>query len=246
MGYIDVISEREFDDPVLVDGLPGVGLVGKIVADHLVEALDMDLLATVHCDALPAAAAYAEGDRTVTSAVRLYAAADADVVVLQSDVPVSAEAAEEFADCIEGWYREQSVTPLYIAGLGREEEDDAPPSMRGVAVGEGEDLFDGLDVPVPESAGLVSGPTGALLAHSFEADLPAVGLIVDVDPQFPDPGAARVVLEDAVEPITGVGVNVETLEAQAERIQRAKEQLAEQLREQEEDVSQARRLRMYQ
>ncbi|MFC7137107.1 proteasome assembly chaperone family protein [Halobaculum litoreum] len=263
MGHIDVVAERSFDEPVLVEGLPGVGLVGKIVVDHLVEALDMELYATVHCEALPAAAAYTGGDRAVRTPLRLYAAPEADLLVLQSDVPVSPDAAEEFAACIEGWFREESVTPLYVAGLpregatdaaaadGREDggEDDAAPasSLRGLAVGSGAALLDDVGVPAPESAGLISGPTGALLAHAMARDLPAVGLVVDVDPQFPDPAAARVVLEEAVEPITGVDVDVEALTAQAERIQRAKEQLAVQMRGRDDEaISQAQRLRMYQ
>ncbi|UIO98947.1 PAC2 family protein [Halobaculum sp. CBA1158] len=246
MGHIDVVSEREFDDPVLVEGFPGVGLVGKIVADHLVETLEMDLYATVHCDGLPAAAAYAAGDRAVTTPVRLYADRDSDLLVLQSDVPVSPDAAEEFAGCIEGWFREASVTPLYIAGLRGDGESEGPPTLRGVAVGGADDVLDGLDVPVPEAAGFVSGPTGALLAHALEADLPAVGLVVDADPQFPDPSAAQVVLESVVGPLAAVDVDVGTLETHAERIQRAKEQLAAQMQQGEENVSQAQSIRMYQ
>jgi uncharacterized protein len=252
MAHIDVVAEREFDDPVLVEGLPGVGLVGKIVADHLVETLEMELYATVHCDALPSAAAYGEGDRSITTPVRLYAAPADDLLVLQSDVPVSPSAAEEFADCIEEWFREEGVMPLYIAGLRRDASDEREgeaadyPSLCGVAVGGGAALLDGIGVPQPESAGLVSGPTGALLAHALETDLPVVGLVAEVDPQFPDPAAARVVLEEAIEPIAGVDVNVERLDEQAERIQQAKAQLAAQLRQQDENATQAHPLRMYQ
>ncbi|SHH25743.1 proteasome assembly chaperone family protein [Halobaculum gomorrense] len=252
MAHIDVVSEREFDDPVLIEGLPGVGLVGKIVADHLVETLDMELYATVHCDALPPAAAYGDGDRAVTTPVRLYAAPAEDLLVLQSDVPISPSAAEEFAGCIEGWFREEGVVPLYIAGMGRagdaneDGEASAHPSLCGVSVGDGAALLDEIGVPEPESAGLVSGPTGALLAHALETDLAAVGLIAAVDPQFPDPAAARVVLEGAVEPISGIDVDVETLDEQAERIQQAKAQLAAQIRPQDENVTQAQALRMYQ
>jgi len=119
--------------------------------------------------------------------------------------------------------------------------------LAGLSVAGADALLDGLDIAAPDSAGLVSGPTGALLSHAMETDLPAVGLVVEVDPQFPDPVAARVVLEAAIDPITGVDVNVEKLDEQAERIQRAKEQLAAQLQQQqEENISQAQRLRMYQ
>ncbi|MFC6785934.1 proteasome assembly chaperone family protein [Halobaculum halobium] len=266
MGHIDVVSERAFDEPVLVEGFPGVGLVGKIVADHLVGTLDAELYATVHCDGLPPAAAYGADDRAVTTPVRLYAAPEDDLLVLQSDVPVSPSAAEEFADCIDGWFREEGVMPLYIAGMRRngggggggegegEGEGDSDgdgdaaehPSLCGIGVGAGADLLDEIGVAEPDSAGIVSGPTGALLTHALETELPAVGLVAESDPQFPDPAAARVVLEEAVEPISGVDVDVETLDDQAERIQQAKAQLAAQLRQQDENVTQAQPLRMYQ
>lgn len=287
MGHIDVLADREFDEPILVEGLPGVGLVGKIVADHLVDALDMAQYADVHCDALPPAAAYAAADRAVRTPVRLYAAPDRDLLVLQSDVPVSPDAAEEFADCVADWFREASVTPLYIAGQpdrdggdggtgdrgdgdggdsdggdggraddgdddanaggnGERNGDTGSPTLRGVAVGDGARLLDDVDVPAPDSAGLVSGPTGALLAHANRTGLDAVGLVVDADPRFPDPAAARVVLEEAVAPITGVDADLDTLEAKAARIREAKQRIAARMLEDDETVSQAQPLRMYQ
>ena len=54
------------------------------------------------------------------------------------------------------------------------------------------------------------------------------------------------VLEEAIEPIAGVDVNVKRLDEQAERIQQAKAQLAAQLRQQDENATQAHPLRMYQ
>lgn len=246
MGHIDVIDERTFENPVLIEGFPGVGLVGKIVADHLVEALEMDHYANIFCDALPSAAAYGGGDRAIRTPVRLYAAPDADLLVLQSDVPVSPAAAEEFAGCIDGWFREESVLPLYIAGLRREGDAADHPSLRGIGVGVGKDVLSQVNIPSPEAPGLVSGPTGALLAHALETNLDAVGLVVDADPQFPDPTAARIVLEGAVEPITELDVDANALDAQASRIQDAKERLAAQMRDADENASQARPLRMYQ
>ncbi|PSQ08117.1 3-isopropylmalate dehydratase [Halobacteriales archaeon QS_6_71_20] len=246
MGHIDVVSEREFDEPVLVEGLPGAGLVGKIVADHLVEAFDMDHYANVHCDALPPTASYSGEDRTVRTPVRLHATDDSDMLVLQSDVPVSPDAAEEFGGCIAEWFDEASVTPLYVAGLRRDGSAEGPPALHGIAVGDGGTMLDRAGLTGPGSPGLVSGPTGALLAHALETGLDAVGIVVDVDSQFPDPMAARVVLEGAVEPITGLDVGVDELEEQAERIQRAKERLATRMQQGDRTVSQAQTLRMYQ
>ncbi len=39
---IEAVAEVELDDPVLVEGLPGVGHVGKLAVDHLLEELNAD------------------------------------------------------------------------------------------------------------------------------------------------------------------------------------------------------------
>ncbi|QLG26995.1 proteasome assembly chaperone family protein [Halorarum halophilum] len=246
MARIDVRTEVSLSEPTLVEGFPGVGLVGKIAADHLVSVLEMTHHADVHCESLPKAASFGAGDDGLRTPVRLYADAENDLLVLQSDVPVSPDAATEFAECVDDWFREESVTPLYIAGLKRERPTEDDPAVFGVAAGDGAALLDRTDVPEPTDAGIVSGPTGALLNHALATDLTAVGLFADCDPRFPDPRAARAVLEDGVAPIADVDVPVDGLEAHASQIQRTKERLARQMNEEGENSSQAQRLRMYQ
>lgn len=103
MAYVDVHdTDIELHRPVLVEGLPGVGLVGKIAADHLVESYDMTQYATCHCEGLPEVAIYHESSHDITGAVRFYADESRDLPVLQSDVPVSPRTAGEFAGCITG------------------------------------------------------------------------------------------------------------------------------------------------
>ncbi|QLG62366.1 proteasome assembly chaperone family protein [Halorarum salinum] len=254
MARIDVRTDVALADPVLVEGLPGVGLVGKIAADHLVEAFGMTHYADVHCESLPRSAAFGPDDRGIRTPVRLYADQGRDLLVLQSDVPVPPRAATEFAECIADWFREESVVPVYVAGLTRErpvegtagEADEKQRKVFGIASGSGAAILDRTEVPEPDDAGIVSGPTGALLNHALATNLTAVGLVADCDPQFPDPLAARAVLEEGVAPITGVDVPTDDLEEHAGRIQRAKERLARQVREEDENSSQAQRLRMYQ
>ncbi|WP_435146222.1 proteasome assembly chaperone family protein [Halobaculum sp. P14] len=246
MAHVDVVSDADLHEPVLVEGLPGVGLVGKIAVDHLVDQLDMEHYANVHCEALPKAAAYGGGDSTLRTPVRLYAAPEADLLALQSDVTVSPDAAAEFAGCIADWFAEASVTPLYVAGLERDEPSDGAPRLRGVAAGEGDAVLDRVGVSAPDEPGIVSGPAGALLSHALATDQTAVGLVVDADPKFPDPIAAQAVLEACVEPIADVDVDSDRLESQATQIQRAKEQFAEEVHEDGENASRAHRLRMYQ
>ncbi|MFC6726576.1 PAC2 family protein, partial [Halobium palmae] len=50
---IDEIADPELDEPVLVEGLPGVGHVGKLAAEHLLEEFDSELVRRVYTDEFP-------------------------------------------------------------------------------------------------------------------------------------------------------------------------------------------------
>jgi uncharacterized protein len=245
MAQISVRSKQaSFDEPRMVEGFPGAGLVGKIAADHLVAELEMTHYADVHCESLPPVAVYDES-MDVKTPVRLYADVDHDLLALRADVPVSPEAAGKVATCLNDWFEDHEVTPVYLSGMPAK-KSEAPPTLTGVATGDGRRLLDAAGVGAPSETGVVSGPTGALLSAAVEAELTAVCLVVETDPRFPDPEAASVLLQDGVEPLTGVDVSVDTLVDRAEEIREARERLAERMRQEVDESTRAQPLRMYQ
>ncbi len=244
MAQIQTHTDCSLDDPVLVEGLPGVGLVGKLAADHLVEEFDMTYYASCHCDGLPRVAVYGEDDAAVRPPVRLYADEDRDLLVLQSDVPVSTEATTEFAACVTGWLVEHDVTPVYLSGLA-DEKDDVP-SMYGVGTGDGADLLAEHDIDTPTESGMVSGPTGTLLSEASERGIDGVGLIVQANTNFPDPEAARILLTEGIEPLADIDIATDKLVEQADRVAEARQRLAKQMQEANEESTRAQPLGMYQ
>ncbi|MBX0285968.1 proteasome assembly chaperone family protein [Haloarcula salinisoli] len=241
MAHVEVHRDDiELDAPTLVEGLPGVGLVGKLAADHLVEAFDMVHYGTARCEGLPEIAVYSDGEPDVRGPVRLYADPERDLLVLQSDAPVSPEAAESFAGCMVEWFRSEDVTPLFLSGMPAERNDE--PSLYGIATGDGAGLLAEADVPTPTESGAITGPTGALVHEAQRVGLTGVGLVVEADPQFPDPEAAGALLEAGVGPLTGVEVDTATLADQAEEIRQAKAQLAQQMQQGGEESTSARPL----
>lgn len=245
MAHVQVHAEDiDLESPVLVEGLPGAGLVGKIAADHLVEEFDMDYYGAVRCEGLPEVAVYEGEQSDIRPPVRLYADGDRDLLVLQSDVPISPTQASNFATCVTGWIENNGVFPLYLSGLP--EEKNGTPEMFGIATGTGDDYLDEAGIVPPREGGLVSGPTGALLDRARAEGLDSVGLIVQTEARFPDPEAARVILEHGVEPIADIEVETEMLLERADEIQEAREQLAERLHQAEDESTQAQPIRGFQ
>jgi len=246
-GMAHVVVHREelaLESPMLVEGLPGVGLVGKIAADHLVDTFEMTEYASIHCDGLPEIAVYQEGDQQVKPPVRLYADEERNLLVLQSDAPVSASAADEFATCLTGWLADNDVTPIYLSGMPTKR--DGEPSLYGVSTGDGGGLLDDAAIDAPTMDGAVTGPTGALLYAAGKQGINSVGLVVGADKQFPDPGAARVVLRDGVAALADIDIDTDALVEHAEEISEAKADLAAQMQQADEESTSAKPLGMFQ
>ncbi|GAB3322441.1 proteasome assembly chaperone family protein [Haloplanus rallus] len=246
MSDIEVLRDDvSLDDPTLVEGLPGVGLVGKLATDHLAETFDMVHYANVHCDGLPPVATYEDDDRELVTPVRLYADAERDLLALRSDVPVTPPAALEFAECLSAW-DDDGGTHVYLSGIGRERDEGTAPALYGVGTAGGSESLAAVGIESPAESGLVSGPTGALLNHAVRTGRRAVGLIVGSTPNFPDPQAAAHLLQEGIGPLLGTEVPVDELIDRAAEIRKAKRRLARQMQEADETSSQARPLGMYQ
>jgi uncharacterized protein len=244
MARIETHTELDLESPVLVEGLPGVGLVGKIATDHIVNSFEMEHFASCYCEGLPRVATYEAENHQIRPPVRIYADESRDLLALQSDVPVSPESSPSFATCVTGWFHDHDVTPICLSGLPAEKDD--VPKMYGIGTGDTSELLEEHDIDVPDQNGLISGPTGAILAEAGESGLDAVGLIVQSNKQFPDPEAARVLLLEGIEPIAGISIETDSLIEKAEEIADAKENLAKQMEQASQESSQAQPLGMYQ
>ncbi|NGM69527.1 proteasome assembly chaperone family protein [Natronolimnobius sp. AArcel1] len=236
----------DLENPTLIEGFPGVGLVGKIATDHLVDQLEMRYYASVHCEGLPRIGVYRGGDRTVRPPVRLYVSEEHNLLALQSDAPIGAQAAGSVANCVTNWIVDQDATPLYLSGLPAERED-GDPSVYGVATGNAGSLLEDHAVDKPPEDGVITGPTGALINRGAQLGYDTLGLVVECNPQFPDPEAAGILLEEAIAPISGLEIDVDELLERAEEIRAKREQFAQQMQALAQDESsQAQPLRMYQ
>jgi uncharacterized protein len=248
MGTVHIDGGLDLEEPVLVEGLPGVGLVGKIATDHVVAAHSLDPVGFVDCDGLPKIAVYGEGEHEVASPVRIYADRERNVLALQSDVPVSRQAAPDFAETLIDWIETVGARPLFLSGQPLEEaQPDAVPSVYGVATGDAGTALADHEIEAPVERGAIGGPTGALVNRASHRGLDGWALIVESDPQFPDPAAARQLITRGIEPIAAISVATDDLVERAEEIRSQKESLAKRMQQAgEEESTQAQPLRMYQ
>jgi uncharacterized protein len=225
---LEQLTELEADSPVLVEGLPGHGLVASIAVDHLTRQLGLEHHGNVHSDAFPPAITFEDG--LVRDPVRVYAGVSPDVLTLKSDLAIPPTAFRPLSRCVLNDLSSEFQRGIFLAGAPAGSEDEVG-EVNGVATTSAlRDELEAGGIDLGVEPGLVGGVTGALIRECYHEGVPAVVLIVKAHPYLPDPKAARSVIENALEPLVDFDIDTEELREQGDEIKRRMEQIAEQYR----------------
>jgi len=230
------MTELRAESPTLIEGLPGLGLVASIAVDQITKQLDLEQHGTIVSDDFPPVAAFNDG--RVRDAVRVYGGEDPAVMTLQSDVPIPPTAVESLSQCVLSDVAEEFERAVFLAGTPAETEDDIGEVMGVATTDQLEGALTDAEITLADGAGVLGGVTGALLNACYHDDVPAAVLIVRSHPYIPDPGAARAVIENALEPLVKFDIDTQELLEQAEEIQQQKQQIAEQLQQYQQQQDQ--------
>ncbi|MGM0716647.1 MAG: proteasome assembly chaperone family protein [Halobacteriota archaeon] len=237
-------TELQADSPTLIEGLPGLGLVASIAVDQIAKQLELDQHGTIVSDDFPPVAAFNAG--RVRDVVRVYAGEDPAVMTLQSDVPIPPTAVESLSQCVLTELADEFERAVFLAGAPAESEDEIGDVVGVATTDQLEAALTDAGIALADGSGVVGGVTGALLADCYHNDVPATVLIVRSHPYIPDPGAARAVIENALEPLVDFDIDTQELLDQAEEIQQQKQRIAEQLQQYQQQQEQEPRVGMYQ
>ena len=221
---IDEVATPALEDPVLIEGLPGVGHVGKLAAEHLLEEFDGELVRRVYATEFPPQVNVDdEGVAELTCAEFHAVETDgADLLVLTGDHQAGSN---------EGHYRLTS-TFLDVAeefGAQRAFALGGVPTGELVeeytvlgAVSDGDltaDLEDaGVEFRTDEPAGGIVGVSGLVLGLGGRRGFDAACLMGETSGYLVDPKSARAVLE-TLETVLGMSVDYESLEDRAEEME---------------------------
>jgi uncharacterized protein len=230
MNDVSVTFERITDigarSPTLVEGLPGYGLVAAIAVDQITDQFGLEHHGSIVSDEFPPVLSYHEG--RARDMVRVYASPEQNVMTLQSDLALPPSAFEPLSRCVHEDLADEFERAIFIAGAPAESEEALGTVQAVATTDELEASVRDAGIDLVEGTGLVGGVTGTLANDCYRNDVPAVVLIVHADPYLPDPGAARSVIEGALEPLVDFDIDTTELKEQAEQIQRQMQQIAEQ------------------
>ncbi|MBX0321570.1 proteasome assembly chaperone family protein [Halomicroarcula sp. F13] len=221
---IEVLADPDLEDPVLVEGLPGVGHVGKLAAEHLLEELDSELVRRVYSTHFPPQVSI--DDRTAQLASAEFHAVTPeegrDMLVLSGD---------HQAQDSEGHY---GLTDAFL-DVGEDFGVEEVFALGGVPTGELIEEYDVLGATTTdefadrleasgvvfredEPAGGIVGVSGLLLGLGERRDIPAACLMGETSGYLVDPKSAQAVLE-ILQDVVGFDVDYESLEERADEME---------------------------
>ena len=239
---IEVVDEADLDRPVLVEGLPGVGHVGKLAADHLLEELDSTLVRRVYSEHFPPQVDIDDVGVAELTGAEFYAVETdgRDMLVLAGNHQAQSNhghyrLTNAFLDVAEDF----AVGAVYALGGVPTGELVDEPEVIGAATTDAsmvESLEDvGVEFREDEPAGGIVGVSGLLLGLGARRDLPAACLMGETSGYLVDPMSARAVLEVLTE-LLEFEVGYGSLEDRAEEMEEVINKIQEMESQQSMDV----------
>jgi uncharacterized protein (TIGR00162 family) len=220
---IESVADPELSEPVLVEGLPGVGHVGKLAAEHLVEERESELVRRVYSTHLPPQVSV-DGGLTQLACAEVYAveAGDRDMLVLTGDHQAQDTVghyglAGAFLDVAE----ELGVGSVYALGGVPTGELIEEYDVIGAASTAGmRDRVEevGVEFRGDEPAGGIVGVSGLLLGLGERRGIPAACLMGETSGYLVDPKSAQAVLE-ILQKVVGFEVDFGSLEDRADEME---------------------------
>lgn len=214
---VAIIEEEDIDleGKVVIQGFPGMGLVGTIAAHHLVTSLNLKQVGyLVGLDMPPIVVVHKSKPM---SPIRIYSNKDFTVVV--SEIAIPNYTTYPLVKMLLEWYKEKKVKEVVVIGglgdpdrLGLEELE-----VFGVPTNEDTRKFlESHNVKILDE-GVLVGPLAVTLRESVASNISAYGLLSKCFSKFPDPDAAARVLQ-VLESLTGIKMDLNALFERAEEL----------------------------
>ncbi|QQR92580.1 MAG: PAC2 family protein [Candidatus Iainarchaeum archaeon] len=223
---------------VIFVGLPGIGLVGKIVVDYFVKELKPTKIAEITCDAFPAAVLTKNGLVDLfKDEIHHFTHAGKDYYILSGPVQPnwdqssgSTEAQYDFARTLITAFKELKIGEIYtLAGLHTDQRMTHKPQVV-ISATDNKTLADWkkLGAKADQPEGMVWGVAGMLLGIGKTQGIPGACLMGETSGKlvYGDPGASKAVIDLLIKRFH-FKIKMEKMDSEAKQIETAFKKLAD-------------------
>jgi uncharacterized protein (TIGR00162 family) len=233
-------SKDSLRDPILLEGLPGIGHIGKLVAEHMIQELGAEKIAEIHSIFFPPQVIIQEDGviRLANNELWLYRGTERHLLFLVGDYQsTSGEGHYILADCYLDIAEELGVKRIFtLGGFGVGHLVDEPrvlgavnrPELRQSAEKAGAVFQNG------EPGGGIIGAAGLLLGLSAYRGIEGICLMGETSGYLVDPKSAASLLR-VLSVMIGVEIDPTRLQDRGAELEQMLQKLADSERGSEEE-----------
>jgi uncharacterized protein len=228
-GLLNDVQIIDFEDTDLkgatvIAGFPSIGLVSTIVANYVIDALNLKQIGALNSPQFPTLSVVHTGEPL--SPVRVYGGTISNgqkLVVFVSEFKPKPNLINDLSDTIIEWVKKKGcilvISPEGMVVEGKAPDEDAVSDA--YAIGSTEQARMMLrEKKIPEfKNGIIAGVSGVLLNKGKQDHINVISILAEAHPNYPDARAAASAL-NVIGTVVGVEINVVPLYDEAERIEK--------------------------
>jgi len=223
---INEMRRMDLEGATIVDGFPSVGLVSSIATNYIIKLLNLKEIGVMDSDGFPHVTLVRES--VPLSPVRIYAGERTSkgelIVAFVSEFQSPPELIRPISRALVDWAVERKCK-MIISPEGLVVDPDlkekAELSEVVFAIGSTDRAREMLSRKHFQTfdEGVITGVAGMLLIEGFAQDFDVITLLAEAHPDFPDAGAAALVLEAMDDLVLGMDFDTKPLFEEAQRIE---------------------------
>ena len=212
------LKKVKMKDPILIEGLPGIGFVGKIAADHMVRELKAEKIAELYSPHFPHQVIMQKNGvmRMIKNRFYLIKGKKNDLLILVGDVQaITSEAQYEVTGKMLDYMQKKGVKlTITLGGYGTGKMHEKPRIFGIVSNKDMVEKYKKYGILFGESKGSIIGAAGLLLGMGKIRGMKGVCLMGETHGEFVDPKSAQAVLEILAK-MVDLKIDLKKLEARA-------------------------------
>jgi uncharacterized protein len=220
--FIKIIKDVKLNEPIFIEALPGIGHVGKLVAEHLIHELGAEKFAELYSPSFPPQVFVGEKGIIEPMKNEFYYLKSAgedqkDYIILVGNTQgLSPEGQYDICGAILDFVENYGVKNIFtLGGLGTGQHVEKTKVLGAATNEELCEMLEKHDVKLRSADGGIIGASGLLLGLGISRDINGVCLMGETPGYFIDADASKAVLIVLLD-ILKLEVDVAKLEERAE------------------------------
>ncbi len=234
-----LVDKPKLKNPIIIEGFPGIGMIGTIATSYLAEKLQMKLIGYFSSSHFPPIAAI--HDYVPVSPARIYASEEHDLIVIFSELVIPAQLVIPLSEQIIALAQKYNAKAIYsFAGIASPIPDDKMYAIASTKKLVEETKKQGFEL-VKEGA--TQGVSGVLIAECAAAKMPAVNYMCQTASPLDPRSAAK--LLDKVMPLMQIQIDTKQLVSEAEKVEGKLKEAMDKMKQMHSDYSKMQSNPMY-